>query len=316
LFTIDSGALLMRIFLTGASGFVGSFFLQNLLKTRNYNVAVLLRTPESAWRIKEQLPQVQIIQGDLGNPHALESQLIHFQPTAFVHLAWHGVLGKDRNTLMQWRNVPETIELIELASRVGATHWIGLGSQAEYGPCQNRIDENTPTRPTTLYGASKFAACMLGERICQELGIRFAWLRLFSSYGPTDNPAWLIPYLANTLLDGNKPQLTSAEQLWDYIYIEDVASAIRAVLDTYEASGIFNLGSGTATKLRIIIENIRDSIDPKLSLGFGEVPYRPDQVMHLEADITRLTTLTGWLPKTDISSGLRKTIDWYAGAKL
>jgi nucleoside-diphosphate-sugar epimerase len=87
-----------------------------------------------------------------------------------------------------------------MASRLGAKDWIGLGSQAEYGPCQNKIDETTNTNPTTLYGVSKLAACKLSERLCQELGIRHSWLRLFSSYGPNDNSDWLIPYLINSLL--------------------------------------------------------------------------------------------------------------------
>lgn len=306
----------MRIFLTGASGFVGSFFLRNLLSTGDNEVAVLLRAPETAWRIKDLLSDTRFIQGDLSNLSNFEAQVKDFQPTAFVHLAWSGVSGKDRNALTQWRNVPETLELVEMAARVGATHWIGLGSQAEYGPCQNKINETTHTRPTTLYGASKLAACTLSERLCQELGIRHAWLRLFSSYGPTDNPDWLIPYLIRALLAGQKPSLTKAEQLWDYIYIEDVASAIRAVLDTNDAEGVFNLGSGHSLKLRTVIEKIRDFIDPDLPLGFGEVPYRPDQVMHLEADITRLTGLTGWFPKADIDITIEKTVDWYSRNKL
>ena len=304
----------MRIFLTGASGFVGSFLLRNLLG-KGHKVAVVLRTPETAWRIRDLISDTWLMQGDLGKLNTFETQLKDFQPTAFVHLAWNGVSGSDRNAPMQWRNVADTLELVEMASRVGAQHWIGLGSQAEYGPCQNRINETAPTKPTTLYGVSKLASCTLSERLCHELGIRHAWLRLFSSYGPRDNPNWLIPYLTRTLLARQKPSLTGAEQFWDYIYVEDVASAIQAVLETHEATGIFNLGSGYAPRLRTVIEKIRDSVDPSLPLGFGEVPYRPDQVMHLEADITRLIKLTGWLPKVEFSTGIEKTVDWFAKNK-
>ena len=303
----------MRIFLTGASGFVGSFFLRNLLRSGDHQVAIILRNPESAWRIQDVMIGATLIRGELNNLRDIESQVRDFQPTAFVHLAWDGVSGKDRNASSQWRNIPATLELVEMASRVGAKHWIGLGSQAEYGPCQDKINETTETKPTTLYGVSKLAACTLSERLCQELGIRHAWLRLFSSYGPSDHPDWLIPYLAKALLAGEKPSLTAAEQLWDYINVEDVAAAILAVLDTHEAVGIFNLGSGQTLKLRSLIEKIRDLINPSLPLGFGDVPYRPDQVMHLEADIARLTRLAGWLPKVDIDSGIRATIDWYSG---
>ena len=113
-----------------------------------------------------------------------------------------------------------------------------------------------------------------------------------------------------------RPKLTAAEQLWDYIYIEDVASAIRAVLDSNDAEGVFNLGSGQAYRLKTIIEKIRDLIDSKLPLGFGEVQYRPDQVMHLQADISRLNKATNWSPKFDLDKAIKETVAWYVKESL
>ena len=301
----------MRVFLTGASGFVGSFFLRNLLSSDAYKVCVLLRNPKDAWRIQDLLPNVKVIVGELDHLELIELELADFAPQAFVHLAWHGVLGAERNDPSQWRNVSSTMELVELANKLGVGNWIGLGSQAEYGPCQNKIDELCQTKPTTMYGVSKLAAQLLSERLCAEYGIRHAWLRLFSSFGPTDNPEWLIPYLTKSLLARERPKLTAAEQLWDYIYVEDVAGAIKAVLDSKNAEGVFNLGSGQAYKLKNIIEKIRDLIDPQLPLGFGEVQYRPDQVMYLQADISRLNQATGWLPKSDMDRAIKETVAWY-----
>jgi len=261
--------------------------------------------------IADLMDKVQIIYGSLDATAAFEDDLIAFQPDAVLHLAWNGVGGNERNLEYQEKNVENIMELIELSKRAGARHWIGLGSQAEYGPCQNRIDESTPTQPTTLYGKAKLAGCNFSVRRCQELGLRHAWLRLFSSYGPGDNPWWLIPYLINSFRSNEKPSLTLAEQCWDYIYVEDVASAIISVLNTDSATGIFNLGSGRAQVLRKIVESIRDKINRELPIGFGEIPYRPDQVMHLEANIDRLMRATGWRPKYDLAVGVEKTIDWY-----
>ena len=306
----------MRIFLTGASGFVGSFFLRNLLSSSEHEVSVLLRKPKDAWRIQDLLPKVRVIVGELDRLEIIEAELFDFRPNAFVHLAWNGVLGGERNSPSQWRNVSSTMELVELANRLSVETFIGLGSQAEYGPCQNKIDEFCQTKPTTLYGVSKLAAQLLSERLCAEYGIRHAWLRLFSSFGPTDNPEWLIPYLTKSLIAKERPKLTAAEQLWDYIYIEDVASAIRAVLDSNDAEGVFNLGSGQAYRLKTIIEKIRDLIDSKLPLGFGEVQYRPDQVMHLQADISRLNKATNWSPKFDLDKAIKETVAWYVKESL
>ena len=60
--------------------------------------------------------------------------------------------------------------------------------------------------------------------------------------------------------------------------------------------------------------SLRDYIDPALPVGFGDIPYRPDQVMHLEANITALTTATGWKPAMPLDEGLRRTVDWFRDA--
>jgi nucleoside-diphosphate-sugar epimerase len=252
-----------------------------------------------------------VVPHGLAEEAALEKALGAFAPTHVVHIAWSGVLGRERNDPAQHRNAHESMRLLEIAVAAGAQHFIGLGSQAEYGPCQARIDEGAPTAPTTMYGAAKLATCHMASRLCEIAGVRFAWLRLFSSYGPRDNPEWLIPYLALTLLHRERPSVTAAEQRWDYIYVEDAARAVAAVAREAGASGVFNLGSGTAPRLRDIIERVRDEIDPALPVGFGEVPYRPDQVMHLEADIRRLCAATGWRPQVGLAEGVRATVDWY-----
>jgi nucleoside-diphosphate-sugar epimerase len=301
----------MKVFLTGSSGFIGSFLLRNLLNSIGYEVAILLRNPKDAWRIQNLLPKVKVITGDLNNLNSIESELLSFRPDIFVHLAWNGVFGGNRNDHLQWRNVNSTLELVELAHKLNVKTWIGLGSQAEYGVCQNKTNELCATHPTTMYGASKLATQILSEKLCEQFGIRYAWLRLFSSYGPTDNPQWLIPYTINKLLKNESPSFTPAEQLWDYIHVKDVASAISSVAFHDNAQGIFNLGSGNAVPLRSIIEKIRDITNPSATLNFGAVTYRPDQVMHLEADISKLFGATGWRPSISLDDGLYETVNWW-----
>ncbi|MGE5096454.1 MAG: NAD-dependent epimerase/dehydratase family protein [Betaproteobacteria bacterium] len=301
----------MKVLLSGASGFVGSYVLRQLLAHGDAEVAALVREPAKAWRIQDEVGRVRVLRAGLEDGAMLEEAIGAFRPSHVVHLAWSGVLGRDRNAPAQHVNAYRTMRLLELALAAGARHFIGLGSQAEYGPCAARTDESTPTAPTTMYGAAKLASCIMASRLCDVSGARFAWLRLFSSYGPRDNPEWMIPYLTLKLLHGERPAVTAAEQLWDYLHVEDAAAAVVAVTRTESASGIFNLGSGSARRLRDIIETVRDAIDPALPVGFGEVPYRPDQVMHLEADIGRLSRATGWRPRVDLVEGLRGTVDWY-----
>lgn len=301
----------MKVLLTGATGFLGSWVLEQLLDGGD-TVAVLLRDGADTSRITACLQRAQVIHGDLRDVAAFEPAVRAFAPDAVAHLAWDGVAGAERNAPRQWRNVSAALELVELAARCGAQHWVGVGSQAEYGPCANVISEDTPTHPTTLYGASKLATGQLAQALCGQLNLRFGWLRLFSSYGPRDNPSWLIPGLILAFRRGERPAVTRAEQLWDYIHVADAAAAVVSVLRTPGAQGFFNLGSGSAPALRDVIEKVRDLAAPGQPIGFGDVPYRPDQVMHLQADIRRLTQATGWRPVVGLDAGLRATVRWFA----
>lgn len=298
-----------RVLVTGASGFVGAAVVRQLV-AQGRKVAVLLRESSKPWRLAEEMSQIKVIQGDLGRLEAVAGEVCSFAPHAVAHLAWEGVKGADRNHSMQLDNVQASFNLYQLARNAGASCFVGLGSQAEYGPCGGRIHESTPPFPTTVYGATKLGTGLVLNRLAASQNFAFSWLRLFSTYGPRDDPSWLIPYVTLQLLEGKRPALTEAEQKWDYLYVEDVAAGVIAALDN-QARGIFNLGSGIAVPLREIVTQVRDRISPALPLGFGEVPYRFDQVMHLEADISALRAVTGWRPVVNLADGIAETVDWF-----
>ncbi len=301
----------MRVFLTGATGFVGSYVARRLLFEGRHEVAALIRRSSDPWRIRDVLGSLVRINGELSDLASIRPALTDFRPDVVIHLAWGGVGNQYRNDPVQVANIDSTLELVRLTRDVGARVWVGLGSQAEYGPTDGPILENAPTRPTTLYGISKLSAGLLSRHFCAEYGLRYAWLRLFSTYGPMDDPSWMIPYLINQLLRSEKPSLTLGTQLWDYVYVGDAARAIERVALTDGVSGVFNLGSGRPQTIRAIVETIREMVDPALPLGFGEVPFRPDQVMHLEAVVERLKDEVAWTPEVNLENGMRRTVAWF-----
>jgi len=317
----------MKALVTGATGFIGSFLTEVLVR-RGHQVAVLRRPETPPRRIEHLLDRVHSILGDfehLGVPNPNESGLgtpssaeaiLRFSPDTVFHAGWHGVASEYRNDPGQvTRNLESSAELMTLAARSGCRTYVALGSQAEYGPQNRMLNESAPTSPTTTYGVAKLCAFLLSRHLAGQTGMRFAWIRVFSTYGPKDNPDWMIPSLIRSLCRRERPALTAGEQLWDYLYVEDAAEAISDVAETPDASGVFNLGSGRVQTIRRVVEMIRDQIDPSLPLGFGEVPYRPDQVMHLQADVSRLCSVTGWTPRTPLEDGLRRTVESFRHAQ-
>ena len=296
-----------RAFVTGASGFIGAAVVRRLL-SQGWDVAVLQRGSSLGQRLHGLEPRLRAIASGGDNVAGFAGQLREWQPQAVFHLGWAGVGNVHRNdAALQLGNVQFACELATVCAGCGVQHFIGAGSQAEYGPKRVLITESECATPTTLYGAAKLSACVLTQRICELAGLRHAWLRIFSTYGLGDNPDWLLPSLIRQLLAGQRPSLTACEQTWDYLHVDDAAAAFEAVA-ACSATGIFNLASGVELPLRQVIEMVRDLVNPQGELGFGEVAYRPDQVMRMQVCVNSLKLQTGWNCCINIIDGLSKLI--------
>ena len=192
----------MRAIVTGAAGFIGSSLTRHLLR-EGAEVAIVARMSSDLWRIRPLLSKVTCIEGDLCQPESIERGVLDFAPDTVFHLAWHGAGNRFRNDASQIDlNLTASLDLLRLAQRAGCRTWVGLGSQAEYGPKDRPISENLPTTPTTMYGTVKLCAGLLEARLAAEWNIRFRGCGYFPAYGPGDNPEWMIPYLIRTLLEG------------------------------------------------------------------------------------------------------------------
>jgi UDP-glucose 4-epimerase len=293
-----------RVIVSGATGFIGASVVRELL-ARGAAVTALIRPDSDTRRLRG------LDVDFLYDPHRAAtdwSALRSENPDTFIHCAWRGVAGRDRNEEFQTsENVALTLKSVDLANALGCSQWIGLGSQAEYGNQNKRMDESAPLLPTTRYGEAKKAAGINALSRCASAGMAGVWVRIFSTYGPDDSPHWLIPYVIREFLAGREPRLTLCEQEWDYLYIDDAASAIASLADG-QIAGVFNLGSGTAYPLRTYVDAAQREVGTAARPLYGAVAYRPDQVMHLEADISRLVAASSWRPMTTIADGIRATV--------
>lgn len=305
-----------RWFVTGATGHLGSFLIRLLLQ-QGHEVAILRRTGSNLWRIHDVENALLHVQGDMSQPEGWRRQFLDFQPEVVFHLAWEGVSAADRDAANQMtRNVTATLRLLELSHEARVRVFASTGSQAEYGPCSHRICESLQPKPCTSYGVAKYCLSMLINRYCEAVGMRAFWFRIFSVYGPMDNTFHMLPTLIQSLLEGWPMALTSAEQMWDYLYVEDAVRAFYAAVANPDAHGIYNVASGQAVRLRSIMESVRDQIAPSIPLRFGELAVKPGAAAHLEGDVEKLKLATGWSPRVDLASGLAETVAWYRNSFL
>lgn len=293
--------------MTGASGHLGAALVHTLLAAGD-EVAVLLRPGSDPWRLSDVLGRVEIVRGSMEDP--APDALARVAPEVVFHLAWGGVGRAGRDTPEQvTRNVPGTLHLFEAARAAGCRTFVGTGSQAEYGPADGVLTEDTPAAPTLAYGVAKLASGMLVHALGRATGVRTVWLRLLAAYGPADEEERLVPSTLRRLLAGERPLLTAGTQRWDCLYVDDAAEALRAAAAAPHASGSYVLASGEAPTVRELVERLRDAVDPALPLGFGEV--KGAAAPSLRGNAGRLRRDTGWAPRTPLDEGVRRTVEWY-----
>lgn len=302
----------MRCLVTGASGFLGSWLVRQLLQD-GHSVLAVVRPGSKHPRLTAIASQLEFAYADLSTIPSITGEANHFRPDVVFHLAWQGGnSGKFVNDLEQvYTNIPGTLELVRIAREAGCKGFFFFGSSVEYGTYQIPVRETDVASPRNLYGHSKHAMMQLTQALSEKWGMRFCGVRPFWTYGPMDDELRMIPYVIRQFLGGNRPKVTACNQLWDFLYVEDAVMAVVGLATSGDATGIFNLGSGSPHPLKRVIYLIRDLIDPQLEIRFGDIPYAPDQVMHLEADISLLRSATGWKPETSLEEGLRRTVEWF-----
>ena len=297
-----------RVALTGPTGAVGRALIQYCIQN---GVEVYAFCRKDSKRI-EQIPQhskVHIITCNL-------SELVDMtwekeKCDVFFHLGWDATIGEGRNDIgLQLKNVQYTLDAVALAKRMGCTAFVGAGSQAEYGRCQEKLNGSVPAFPESAYGAAKLCAGQMSRMVCEREGIRHVWARILSVYGPGDNDKTLVMCTIQALLVGSRPEFTRGEQQWDYLYSMDAAKALYLLGAKGIHGKVYCVGSGKTRPLLEYILRIREQINPLAELGIGEIPYNPKQVMYLCADIKELIQDTGFYPEITFEEGIQRTINW------
>ena len=290
--------------ITGAGGFIGRNLTERLLQEK---IAVYAIDVEGA-----QIPAkegVTVLGVKIGDKDALSQALQEIQPDVFYHLAWAGVSTDVKNEVtMQLSNLPLTMAVLEACREAGCGHIIIPGSASEYAYCGQTINGANLPAPGDAYAAAKAAAQVLCQWYARQHGLNLNWLLIGSIYGPGRNDSNILTYTIKALLRGETPQYSKLEQMWDYIYIDDLMEALYLLGLRGKPDSVYPVGSGEARPLADYIRQIQAAIP----LGIGALPYKfgakPDNSV---LDIDRLQQDTGFIPRVSFAEGIGRTIAYF-----
>lgn len=302
----------MRVFITGGTGFIGRYVLKHLGK-EGYNILLLTRASKENFSSIMKSKKVDIISGNLSDIDKWKNKLKQFKPEVTIHLAWEGI--PDYGVKTSIKNLKYGLNLFEELASSGCKKIICTGSCWEYGQNQGEISEDLPVKSLNAFTIAKNVLHLLGREIAKENNMQFIWTRLFYVYGPGQRENSLIPHIIKCVKEGKEPKIKTPSARNDFIYVEDVAKAIVAILEKCKQSTVYNIGSGDSTSIQDIIKIIYS----KLHLN-----YKPkDKVFKSDnppfdtfwADISKIKKEIGWEPKLTISDALQRTIYKYKNGK-
>ena len=299
------------LFLTGATGFVGSQ-VARLAAAAGWQVLALVMPGESLRRLEGFADRLTLLEGNLENLSALRPALQEGRPNVCMHLAWYVEPGKYLQAPQNLACLTAGLALLQELSLAGCRRVVGVGTCAEYDSRSGYFREDSPVRPETLYAACKLSLNLVGQQFAALNDMRFAWGRLFYLYGPGEDRSRIVPAAMHSLLAERPFTANAGNKVCDFLHVEDVAAGLWTLAEA-NAEGVFNVCSGEPVSIRTLLETIGEIMDRGALIRFGEP--RPDvrDPPFLCGDNSRLRSL-GWQPRYRLRAGLEQTLAWWREA--
>jgi len=295
-----------RILVTGATGFIGRACINTLAESGQYEIHAASTNLQNSLR-----DDINWHQADLHDHTAISALLDMIKPTHLLHLAWYPVAGKIWSADENHTWVKSSFNLLQAFALSGGKRCVFAGSCAEYawtdGSCR---EGETPLEPASVYGQCKNTLHNMQTTFCMDAGLSCAWGRVFYLYGPHEPQQKLASSVILALLRGEPARCSHGNQIRDYLYVQDVAAAFIALLES-DVEGAVNIASGKPLALKDIVLKIADKLDAHDLLQLGALPAAENEPDILIADTSRLSGEVGWSPEYSLDRGLDLTIAWW-----
>ncbi len=263
---------MMRVLITGATGFIGQHVLDQLA-TKPIELVAIVRDLQSAEKLQKQYPAIEFVHADILN---LQSESIYAQckkPDALLHLAWGGL--PNYNSLHHIdKELPAHYKFISDMVHCGVRTVMVAGTCFEYGMQQGCLDESLSSQPNNAYGFAKDSLRKQLEFLQQEVFFNLIWPRFFYMYGPGQGKLSLYTLLMQAIKNQEKVfNMSGGEQLRDFSHVTEIARCLIDLLSLDKNIGIVNVCSGQPISVRRFAENIAEINHAKIDFNFGYYPY-------------------------------------------
>lgn len=296
-----------RVAVTGGTGFVGANLVRRLLAD-GHEVHLLVRPGHHRWRLEDVADDLRWREVDLGARAEL-ADLVHVMaPDQVFHLAAHGAYSwqTDEEAIFA-ANVVATDNLVAACRRAAVPALVHTGSSSEYGAVDHAPAEDEALHPNSYYALTKGWASLA----VQHAG--YTSLRLYSVYGPWEDPRRFVPALVEHGLEGRLPPLADPDTARDFVHVDDVVEALLISTARPPADGrgrIYNVGTGAQTTLRDAVELTRRTFGLGAEPAWATLAARSWDTDVWVADPRRIAAELGWRATTAFADGFARTVAW------
>jgi UDP-glucose 4-epimerase len=301
-----------RALVTGATGFVGANLARRLIAD-GHDVHLLVRPSHATWRIDAIRDSVRLHEVELADRDGVARVVADVRPRWIFHLAAHGAYASQRDVdEIVATNVLGTVALVEACCRTGFDAFVHTGSSSEYGFKDHAPAEAEWLDPNSHYAVTKASATLYCRYTARSRDLPLTTLRLYSAYGPWEEPTRLMPTLVVRGLAGTLPPLVNPDIARDYVYVDDVVDAclLAATTPTRERGGVYNVGTGVQTSLRHVVDVARHALGLTVEPAWGSMPDRRWDTSVWVADSRALRTDFGWSPRYALGDGFARLVAW------
>ncbi len=290
--------------MTGATSMIGTALIEAAV-ARGDEVYAIVRPNTKRLNRVIVSSQVHIVEGTLDTFNNLE---VDSDCDVFYHLAWMGTDKVSRdNPEIQEQNIKYTLDAVKLAKKAGCHRFVGAGSQAEYGPIYDEINEETKFSPAISYGVAKYAACVMSRKLCECIGMEHVWGRIFSVYGPHDNKGTMLEYAIRCWDNGEIAKFSSGTQQWNYLYESDAGEMLYRLGCEHVVPSSYFIAHPESHMLKEFILTLMKEYGSKAKAEFANA--ESTQLPGLKVDMKKTLSALQYEPRMSFETGIKKMID-------